>query len=208
MFFTEWRQLPSSTDYMDASGWVWRGIVPWCKPNARPQLGRFTAQGEYVIWGTAGTMPADPSADTIPGFYECTAPRDRVHVTQKLLPLMRELLRIVPPGAVVLDPFMGATSTGVACLQTGRRFVGIELYPAHFANACERIGEARTARARYSIMRTRRGNRHVWRSNRKAPPKRDSIWAYLIALLFGATRGSLQRRSHPPSQMGTKVTAI
>ena len=123
-------------------GWVWRGIVPWCKPDARPQLGRFTAQCEYVIWGTAGTMPADPSAKTIPGFYEFSAPRDRVHVTQKPPALMRELLRVVRPGATVPDPFMGSGTTGIACIQTGRRFVGIELDPVHFDNACEGINHA------------------------------------------------------------------
>ncbi|PXW15503.1 DNA-methyltransferase [Paraburkholderia caballeronis] len=142
MFFTDWRQLPASTDYMQAGGWVWRGIVPWCKPDARPQLGRFTAQCEYVIWGTAGALPPDASGKAIPGFYECVAPRDRVHVTQKPLPLLRELLRVVPSGALVLDPFMGSASTGVACLQTGRRFVGVELDPGNFETACGRIEDA------------------------------------------------------------------
>ncbi|MFC6971894.1 DNA methyltransferase [Paraburkholderia dipogonis] len=65
-----------------------------------------------------------------------------LHVTQKPLALMRELLRVVPSGAIVLDPFMGSGTTGVAALQTGRGFVGIELDPTHFDNACERINEA------------------------------------------------------------------
>ncbi|WP_233863507.1 DNA-methyltransferase [Paraburkholderia adhaesiva] len=142
MFFTDWRQLPASTDYMQAGGWVWRGIVPWCKPDARPQLGRFTAQCEYVIWGTAGAMPANPAGMALPGFYECPAPRDRVHVTQKPVELLHALLRVVPVGGVVVDPFMGSGTAGVACLQTGRRFVGIELDPVHFDNACERINDA------------------------------------------------------------------
>jgi site-specific DNA-methyltransferase (adenine-specific) len=142
MFFTDWRQLPASTDYMQAGGWVWRGIVPWCKPGARPQLGRFTAQCEYVIWSTAGAVDADEALGRIPGFFECIAPRNRVHVTQKPLALVRELLRVVRPGAIVLDPFMGSGTTGVAALQTGRGFVGIELDPAHFDNACERIHDA------------------------------------------------------------------
>ena len=43
------------------------------------------------------------------------------------------------PGA---DPFMGSGTTGVACIQTGRRFVGIELDPLHFESACERINDA------------------------------------------------------------------
>ncbi len=40
---------------------------------------------------------------------------------------MDELVQICPPGGVVLDPFAGSGSTGVAALQAGRRFVGIEL---------------------------------------------------------------------------------
>jgi DNA modification methylase len=87
-------------------------------------------------------MPADPTAGTILGFYECSAPRDRVHVTQKPLALTRELLRVVRPSSIVLDPFMGSGTTGVAALQTGRGFVGIELDPAHFDNACKRINDA------------------------------------------------------------------
>jgi DNA modification methylase len=39
----------------------------------------------------------------------------------------------------VLDPFMGSGSTGVAALQTGRRFIGVEIDSAHFETACARI---------------------------------------------------------------------
>jgi DNA modification methylase len=54
--------------------------------------------------------------------------------------LLKELLRdFTQPGDVVLDPFMGSGSLGVACLETGRRFVGIELNPDYFAAACQRI---------------------------------------------------------------------
>ena len=57
--------------------------------------------------------------------------------------LMAYLCRLVtPPGGVVLDPFMGSGSTGVACAQAGRGFVGIELDRAHFDTACERIARA------------------------------------------------------------------
>jgi DNA modification methylase len=43
---------------------------------------------------------------------------------------------------VVLDPFMGSGTTGVACVELGRPFVGIELDPAHFDTACRRIEAA------------------------------------------------------------------
>jgi DNA modification methylase len=45
-------------------------------------------------------------------------------------------------GELVLDPFMGSGTTGVACLQHGRRFAGIEIEPRYFDLACRRIEEA------------------------------------------------------------------
>ena len=45
-------------------------------------------------------------------------------------------------GHTVLDPFMGSGTTGVACLNLGRKFVGIEIEPRYFDIACERIARA------------------------------------------------------------------
>jgi len=56
--FTDWRQLPTTTDAVQSGGWLWRGIVVWDKTEAcRPAMGRFAAQCEYVVWGTAGPSP-------------------------------------------------------------------------------------------------------------------------------------------------------
>jgi site-specific DNA-methyltransferase (adenine-specific) len=67
------------------------------------------------------------------------------HPTQKPVELMRWLLRPYSnPGELVLDNTMGAGTTGVASVKEQRRFVGIELDPGYFADACERIAaEAR-----------------------------------------------------------------
>ena len=65
----------------------------------------------------------------------------RCHPTQKPIRLMifcMDRLQIAE-GETVLDPYMGSGTTGVACLRTGRRFVGIEKDPAHYATALERI---------------------------------------------------------------------
>lgn len=77
LLFTDWRQLPATTDAIQSGGWVWRGIVPWYKPNTRPQVGRFTAQCEYVIWASQGAMPVDYAAGTFPGFYQADPCRDK-----------------------------------------------------------------------------------------------------------------------------------
>ena len=42
--FTDWRQLPSVTDALQAGGYVWRGIVPWHKPSGRPTQGRWAVR--------------------------------------------------------------------------------------------------------------------------------------------------------------------
>jgi site-specific DNA-methyltransferase (adenine-specific) len=140
MLFTDWRQLPTTTDAFQAGGWVWRGIVPWVKPlgRARPQAGRFSAQCEYVVWGSVGPLPLRPGVDpALPGFYHAAAPREREHLTQKPLDLLQDLLALVPEGGTVLDPFMGSGTTGVAAVATGRRFVGAEQVP-HYAAVAER----------------------------------------------------------------------
>jgi DNA modification methylase len=47
-----------------------------------------------------------------------------------------------PPGGMVLDSFMGSGTTGVACVETGRKFIGIEINEKYFDTACKRITEA------------------------------------------------------------------
>jgi site-specific DNA-methyltransferase (adenine-specific) len=67
----------------------------------------------------------------------------RVHPTQKPITLMeRIILDYTHEGDTILDPFMGSGTTGVACVQTGRNFIGIEINPTYFAIAERRIRDA------------------------------------------------------------------
>ena len=68
--------------------------------------------------------------------------KDRAHPTQKPIPLMRWCLGFLPNAQTILDPFMGSGTTGVACVQLDRKFIGIELDPDYFEIACKRIEEA------------------------------------------------------------------
>lgn len=64
----------------------------------------------------------------------------RVHPTQKPIKLMQEIVRdYTEPNALILDPFMGSGTTGVACIQTGRRFIGIEKSLDYFNVAVRRL---------------------------------------------------------------------
>lgn len=65
------------------------------------------------------------------------------HPSQKPIELMKWCVSRLPDDRrVVCDPFMGSGTTGVACVQAGRRFVGIEIDPGYFDTACRRIDEA------------------------------------------------------------------
>ena len=65
------------------------------------------------------------------------------HPTQKPVDLMQYIVRLsVRPNGEALDPFMGSGTTGVACVNLGRKFTGIELDPGYFDIACKRIEEA------------------------------------------------------------------
>ncbi len=67
---------------------------------------------------------------------------ERVHPTQKPEALMRWCLDLVPDAETILDPFMGSGTTGVACVQLGRKFIGIEIDAGYFDIACKRIEAA------------------------------------------------------------------
>lgn len=70
------------------------------------------------------------------------ATEGKYHPTQKPLPLMKWCLSFLPKAQKILDLFMGSGTTGVAALQLGRQFIGIEIEPKYFGIACERIENA------------------------------------------------------------------
>ena len=67
---------------------------------------------------------------------------EKQHPTQKPLRVMRWCLGFVQDAQTILDPFMGSGTTGVAAVQMGRQFIGIEREPAYFEIACRRIEDA------------------------------------------------------------------
>jgi site-specific DNA-methyltransferase (adenine-specific) len=141
--FSDWRQLPSLTDAMQWAGWIWRGLLPWDKKNARPQKGRFRQQCEYVAWGSNGAMPTTRNVPILPGIYQYTIPagRAKMHQTQKPVELMRALVQIVEPGETILEPFAGSGSTLVAADAEGYPAVGIEIMESNIRKIERRCKE-------------------------------------------------------------------
>jgi site-specific DNA-methyltransferase (adenine-specific) len=72
-----------------------------------------------------------------------------LHPTQKPLGLLRYFVETYTnPDQVVLDHCMGSGTTGVACAELGRRFIGIEIEPKHFDTACRRLAQATAPKER------------------------------------------------------------
>lgn len=138
--FVDWRQLPVATDALQVGGWVWRGVAAWDKTEAaRPQQGRMRAQCEFVVWGSAGPLSHVTDHCAAGAWREYVPGRDRLHQTEKPIIALRDIVRLVPPGGLVLDPFCGSGSTGIAALLEGRRFLGFELSEHYAALADERL---------------------------------------------------------------------
>ena len=92
---------------------------------------------------------SDNSVGSAARFFYCAKAsksekgKDNPHPTVKPIELMKYLIKMVAPnGALVLDPFMGSGSTGVAAVQIGRRFIGIEKEDEYFNYAKKRIEDA------------------------------------------------------------------
>ena len=100
--------------------------------GARVEVFIFAHKGRHKLRGkrlaNLWSIPRDPAGD---------------HPTPKPVALMERMITCsTDAGAVVLDPFMGSGSTGVACVHLDRRFIGCEVEPRYFDIACRRIEDA------------------------------------------------------------------
>ena len=149
--FCTYHSLPeTATEFTD-----WRRVLlwTWYKRNSPPtgaNVPRFT---EEYIWGFAKAVGLKWDAVTqtlidmpkLQAGWGASPERvidstlKAVHPTQKPIAVMLRVMEVCPSDSSILDPFMGLGTTGVACVRTGRRFIGIELDPGYFAIAVKRI---------------------------------------------------------------------
>lgn len=137
-----WRDALTLTGLMTA-----RRIGVWVKPDGQPQFSGdrpgmgyesmvFTHAKGRSAWNGGGKVGVfihnkQESADSRHGVE---------HPTRKPISLMLELVELfTDPGEIILDPFAGSCTTGVACLRLGRRFIGIELSEKYAAIGRERM---------------------------------------------------------------------
>lgn len=135
-------------DAHQAAGAKYKRAMVWLKPDGAPQFtGDRPGMGyESIVASWCGTGRSQWNGGGRHGVFshphrENNKPKQ--HMTQKPSTLMRELLQLFSnEGATILDHFMGSGSTGVAAIQLGRSFIGIERDPKYFDIACQRIEQA------------------------------------------------------------------
>jgi DNA modification methylase len=129
---------------MDRDGLQFFHSVIWDKRN--PGLGlRYRRQHEMLMVAhrRGGRIRWAESLGAVPNIISIMPDRERDHPNEKPLRLMRQIVGTHSNAdETILDPFMGSGTTGVAAVEMGRRFIGIELEPQYFEVACRRIEEA------------------------------------------------------------------
>ena len=143
--FLNWRSFVTFQKAADDARWAIESVLVWDKDwigpggvrGLRPayELVALLAKPDFAIKNRGlRDIQCFPWSSTKPNG----------HPAEKPVRLMQWLVRhATPTSGVVLDPFMGSGTTGVACQLEGRRFVGVELDPQYFAIAERRIANAR-----------------------------------------------------------------
>jgi len=94
-------------------------------------------QFELIAWCDSGEKLPTGDGDILR--FRAVPVDERLHPAEKPIPLLLRLIEKTT--GTILDPFMGSGTTGVACVQTGRKFIGIEIDPGYFEIAKKRISE-------------------------------------------------------------------
>jgi len=142
--FTRWDVEHIWRDAISQSGWSVKSQVIWYKPGGGlgDLYAQFSPSHENAIFAIKGDWKF--SGRRPPSVYNFNkdASTSYEHPTQKPVTLMsRIVLDITAPGDLVIDPFFGSCSTGVACARYDRKFIGIEINEEYFELGCENISK-------------------------------------------------------------------
>lgn len=121
-----------------------KNLIVWDKKSGAGNF--YTYSHEFIIYGTMCNKNKKGTNVWRETAFSSGAKKtngEKVHPTQKPVELMKKIiLNSSNPGDTVLDCFMGSGSTGVACANTGRRFIGMELDHNYYKIAEQRINDA------------------------------------------------------------------
>lgn len=141
-FFTDFRgyafYFPIMQQYLPV-----KNLIVWDKGGMPGSF--YTFNHEFIIFGAYAPKLLNRGGGNVwrlPGFNSgaIKTDGDKVHPTQKPVALIAKAIEdSTEPGAVVLDTFMGSGTTAVACLRTGRHYIGFELDEQYHAIAEQRV---------------------------------------------------------------------
>ena len=143
-FFTDWRGYAFYFPLINAALPV-RNLIVWDKKSGPGSYCSYAH--EFVIFGTAAPKLRNKGGTNVLRMAAFSSGAkstngEKVHPTQKPVELIAKFIEdSTEPGAVILDTFMGSGTTAVACLRTGRSFIGFELDEGYHAIAQQRIAE-------------------------------------------------------------------
>ncbi len=145
LVFTRWDVQQKFIDAMEQAGLHVKSVLIWDKQiHGMGYLKRaYASRYESILFHSEddfsfnGKRPQDLIS------VRRILPQSLMHPNEKPVELLETLIsQCTREGGTVLDPFMGSGSTGVACVNTGRSFIGMELDPGYFETAQKRIEEA------------------------------------------------------------------
>ena len=124
-----------------------KNILIWIKNNwsAGDLKGAYAKQTEFILFASKGRHLLNGARDTDILYYDRVVGNMQLHQNQKPVDLLTFLInKSSKPKDTILDCFMGSGTTGVACLETNRNFIGIELDENYYNIAKERCKEYQT----------------------------------------------------------------
>lgn len=129
---------------------LWAEII-WDRGGSMTLNAKRFAPSHEVILGFGKPTYWDDSSNTLMTVWRLAPEQNADHPCSFPVAIPLRLIGAsCKPNGTVLDPFMGSGTTGVACVKTGRRFIGIEIDPTYFDIACKRI-EAATLQLRLPL---------------------------------------------------------
>ena len=145
--FCDWNTSHRWREEIERAGFVIKSQVIWDRLHhgMGDLKGAFAPQHDIVWYATKGRrIFVNGRPKSVMRHKRPSPADDHGHPTCKPVALMEELIRATDDGSgsVVLDPFLGSGTTGVAAANTGRRFIGIERDPDYFTIAQARIRKA------------------------------------------------------------------
>ncbi|MFC5049230.1 DNA-methyltransferase [Rubritalea spongiae] len=139
LVFCDWRMVPLLAPALESSGMMYRNMIIWDKLNGGLGNG-FRPRHEVILHFIKGkaTFYDRTKHNVLP--HKRVTPKNKQHPTEKPVALLEDLITMVTDkGHTVVDPFMGSGSTGQACKNLNRKFIGIEKSEFFATNAKEKL---------------------------------------------------------------------